>query len=283
MPTQTKTQTPGLLQIQKILHIAQDQNFKSGEFILKEGEENPYFYIVMQGEVEITKKTSTGQDKIIAHLKSGEFFGEGALSGHIIKPASAKAITDVQLMTFSYDDFNKLIDEAAETGVEFLQSVLGAVTNRLNQTNIKLLALYEINKLMGVFRDDLNNLGKGLVEKLIAITESRDGIMLLKNPFSETYRTIYTTTAEMDKNTFSEFLKDDLKIFAKDGYQYLLVKLKDVGLLVLRRNKGDAHFEDDHLRMIALVAEQAANTIESASRRAADKAKNILHQKKFVL
>ncbi|MBU0727859.1 cyclic nucleotide-binding domain-containing protein, partial [Patescibacteria group bacterium] len=181
--TTIKDKAKGAVQITKILDIASDARFNEGEYILKEGQENPNFYIIMQGEVEITKRTSSGQDKVIAHLKSGEFFGEGALSGHILKPASARALTDLQCMSVSYDDFNKLIESDATTGVEFIQSVLGSVSYRLNQTNVKMLALYEINKLMGIYRDDLNNLGRALVEKLLNITDSKAGIMLLKNPF----------------------------------------------------------------------------------------------------
>ena len=52
---------------------------------------------------------------------------------------------------------------------------------------------------------------------------------------------------------------------------------------MLQREAQDKHYEDEHLRLMVLIAEQAANTIESASRRAADKARNILHQKKIVL
>jgi len=283
MPTQTAEKSSGLMQIQKILHLTEDKHFGHDEYIFKEGEEDHNFYIVMKGQVEISKKTSDGNEKVIAELKAGEILGEGVLSGVVIKPASAKAISDVELLALSKEDFDDLLAKDSEAGLDFLLSVLGTLNDRINSTNIKLLALYEINKLMGIHRDDLQKLSQGLVQKLIAITESRDGVMFLKNPFEESYRMLYSSIDKMDENTFKDFDKNKSRIISNGNFQYLFVNLKDVGYLVLRREMKDSPYEDDYLRLLVLIAEQAGNAIESASRRASEKARNILHQKKIVL
>ncbi len=273
----------GLMEIQKILHITKEKYFKPGEYIFAEGDEDRNFYLVLKGEIEISKKTSEGQPKVIAELKAGEILGEGVLSGAVIKPASAKAVSPVTLLSLSKSDFDGLIEKDPGAGVDFLLSVLGSLNDRINRTNIKLLALYEINKLMGIYRDDIGNLSKGLVSKLLAITESRAGIISLKNPFEETYRVLYSSSADMGDATFTHTDKKQSKIFSDEAYQYIFVDLKNTGYLALRRGKNDTPFEDDQLRLLMLIAEQAGNTIESASRRASDKARNILQQKKFIL
>jgi len=282
MPTATE-QSQGIVQIQKILHLTEEKHFEPNEYIFKEGEEDRNFYIVMQGEIEISKKTSDGKAKVIAQVKSGEILGEGVLSGTLIKPASARTVTPVRVLILTKEDFDELAEKEPRTGMDFLLSVIGALNDRITRTDIKLLALYEMNKLMGIYRDDLPNLSQGLVQKLIAITGSRDGVILLKKPFEESYRVLYSTTDEMDEKTFESYEKNKSRIISENGFQYLFVNLKDVGYLVLRRNESDSPYEDDQLRLLILVAEQAGNTIESASRRAAEKARDILHQKKFVL
>jgi CRP-like cAMP-binding protein len=282
MPTATE-QSQELMQIQKILHLTEEKHFEPNEYIFKEGEEDRNFYIVMQGEIEISKNTSDGKSKVIALVKSGEILGEGVLSGVLIKPASARTITPVQLLVLTKEDFDELAEKEPRIGMDFLLSVIGALTDRITRTDIKLLALYEINKLMGIYRDDLPNLSQGLVQKLISITESRDGIILLKKPFEESYRVLYSTTDEMNEKTFEDYEKDKSRIITEKDFQYLFVNLKDVGYLVLQREKEDSSYEDDQLRLLILVAEQTGNTIEAASRRAAEKARDILHQKKFVL
>lgn len=281
MTIQTET-PPALLQIEKILELTHDLSFKAGEFILEEGKENPYFYIILDGEVEISKKTTEGQRKVIAHLKPGEFFGEGALSGHLEKPASARALTELKVMTLAYADFKTLIDREPLSAVDFLQTVLKTVSNRLNSTNTKLLALYEINQLMGMYRDDLQNLSRAIIDRLAAITESRGGILVLKNPFSEDYRVVYSTGG-FDESVFEKVEDKEARITRIGKEQWMVISLKGLGCMGLWREEHEHHFEDEQLRLVALVADQAGNTIESAFRRASDKARNMLHQKRFTI
>lgn len=283
MTAQTAEKTQGLMQIQKILHITKEVHFKPGEYVFKEGEQDLNFYLVLRGEIEISKKTTEGQPKVIAELKAGEILGEGVLSGTLIKPASAQAVSAATLLSLSKTDFDGLIEKDPGAGVDFLLSILGSLNDRINRTNIKLLALYEINKLMGIYRDDIGNLSKGLVSKLLTITESSAGIISLKNPFEETYRVLYSSSADMSDATFENADKKQSSIFSDESYQYIFVNLKNTGYLALRRGKSDTPFEDDQLRLLMLIAEQAGNTIEEASRRASDKARNILQQKKFIL
>lgn len=283
MTMQTLEKTSGLMQIQKILHLAEEKHLEPNEYVFKEGEEDHNFYIIMQGQIEISKKTSDGKDKVIAQIRQGEILGEGVLSGTVIKPASARTVTSVQLLTITKEQFDKLISHDPKTGVDFLLSVLGSLNDRVTRTDIKLLALYEINKLMNIHRDDISKLAQGLVQKLIVITESRNGAMFLRNPFEESYRMIYSTSDKINEKTFDTFDKSRSQIISNGNFQYLFINLKDVGYLVLRREMGDSSYEDDHLRLLILVAEQAGNAIESASRRASEKARNILHQRKIVL
>jgi CRP-like cAMP-binding protein len=280
----TKTlQATGLTYIQKILHLTNERHFEPDEYIFKEGDEDRNFYIVTQGEIEISKRTSEGSEKVIAELKPGEILGEGVLSGIITKPTSARAVTAVHVLTLSKENFDKLTADDPKAGLDFLLSVMGTLNDRIVRTDIKLLTLYEINKLIGIHRDDLQKLSQGLIQKLIAIIESRDGIILLKKPFEEAYRVIYSTTDRMDEETFKDFKKDKSRMIVSEDSQYLFVDLKGAGYLVLRRDKQDSPYGDDDLRLLILVAEQVGNAIESASRRASEKARDILHQKKFVL
>jgi CRP/FNR family cyclic AMP-dependent transcriptional regulator len=283
MTTQTAEKAPGLTYVQKILHLVEERHFNADEYIFREGNEDNNFYIVTQGEIEISKKTSDGHEKVIAELKAGEILGEGVLSGIVIKPASARTVTAVQVLVLPKGNFDKLIKDDPKAGLDFLLSVLGTLNDRIARTDIKLLALYEINKLMGIHRDDIQKLSQGLVQKLIAITDSRDGIILLKKPFEESYRVLYSTTDELTAETFKDFQKDKSRMILNNNFQYLFVDLKGTGFLVLRRDKKDTPYEDDDLRLLILVAEQAGNTIEAASRRASEKARDILHQKKFIL
>jgi len=283
MSNGNKENIGSIKEIQKILKISEEKNFKEGEVIFKEGEVHPNFYIILKGNVEISKKTTEGLLKVIAQIGAGEFLGEGALSGTIKKPATAQAVTDVAAVVISIKSFEKLMEENPRTVVDFLLSVLQAANTRLAETNTILLALYEMSRLMDSCGEDLKLLANGIIDKLVAITESKDGIFLLKNPFSTTYRVIYSSSEELNEQMLTGYdLGKTQNVTDKNG-QLMIVNLKDLGCIVLRRSVQSALFNTSQQRLIILVAEQAAATIKDASDKASMKAKKMLERKRFEM
>jgi len=272
-----------LTEIQKILNLSSEKKFADGDFIFEEGGEDPHFYIVLKGSVEISKKTSAGQPKVIAHVGMGEFLGEGVLSGVTRKPASARAIGETSLMQLSYGDFDTLMKEEPKTAVDFLLSVLAAESSRLNKTNAKLLALFEISQLLNQSRKDLRDLAEDLIEKLILITGAQSGMLILRKPFTDEMQVQYSSAPDLSLASVRSFDLESPQSVIDPGGQYLLVNLRQMGLIVLRRGTDFAHFDDDQLRLLTLIADQVASALHEASEKAAEKARERLMHKPFQI
>ncbi|MFC1732590.1 cyclic nucleotide-binding domain-containing protein [candidate division KSB1 bacterium] len=283
MLKEDQKQAGALVEIQKILSMAEEKIYKPDEIIFEEGEDDSNFYILLKGSIEISKKTTDGEPKVIAQVSPGEFLGEGVLSGLTKKPASAKSVEESVLMVLSYANFEKLIQEDSRAAVDFLITVLEAANSRLTKTNTKLLALYEISQLLHMHREDLNQLASGLVNKLVTITDSKDGILFLKNPFEGTYRAVYSSSPELNEEAFKKYdLSQTQKVVDENG-QFLIANLNGMGTLSLRRDADYAHYDADQLRLLILIAEQAAHIIREASAQASEKAKKMLQRKHFEL
>lgn len=283
MPEKSNQHEQALVQIQKILQLADEKEFEQGEVIFEEGGEDKNFYIILQGTIEISKKTTDGQPKVIAHLESGEFLGEGVLSGITTKPATAKAISRATVMSLSRDKFDLLMKEDPHYVIDFLLSVLHAESSRLAETNNKVIGLFEISQLMNQFGDDLNELSKQLVNKLVSITKSKDGLLFLNNPFSNENRTVFTTNDQITHEHFKAFDLNMPQKVADDQGQFLIAGIKGLGAIAVRRERDYSAYNDDQLRLLALIAEQAAYVIKDASNRAAEKARKLLEQKRINL
>jgi CRP-like cAMP-binding protein len=270
-------------EIKKVLDLSDEKIFQPGEIIFKEGEEDHQFYILLKGNVEISKSTSEGESKVIAEVNVGEFLGEGVLSGVVKKPATAKAIDEVVLLSLTDADFSDLTKENPQVAVHFLLSVVEAVNGRLSKTNTKLLALFEISQLLHEHRDDLEELAKGLIRKLIAITTSQEGALLLKKPFSNDYRIIHSSSEVLTLDDLEEFDLTEAQMISNEKGHWLIENLKDLGVLVLHRGRDRQPYEDDQFRLLGLIADQVANMIKEASEQASEKAREMLHQKHFQL
>lgn len=91
--------------------IASEETYTDGQLIFKEGSPGDWVYIVLSGEVEITK-TVEGRDVVVEVLREGEVFGELGFLGGIRRTAAAKAVGDTVLgvidRSFLDGEFNKL-------------------------------------------------------------------------------------------------------------------------------------------------------------------------------
>jgi CRP-like cAMP-binding protein len=81
----------------KLLKISKLRKYKSGEFIVVEGETNPWMYFLVQGKVKISKNGK----EIVTLEKRGDVFGE---MGVITKsPRSASAYAEGDTICLSTD------------------------------------------------------------------------------------------------------------------------------------------------------------------------------------
>ena len=104
----------------QVLNITREKRFREGETIMQEGEEGDTMYIVVQGEVEISKSLTMkfGDDdfrkaeKVLTRFgpEDHAIFGEMALIGEDNRSASIMAKTECTLIEIRRDDFIRLIN-----------------------------------------------------------------------------------------------------------------------------------------------------------------------------
>jgi len=55
------------------------------------------FFFVQHGKVKITVTSEQGKEAVVAVLGAGQFFGEGCLSGHVVRLSTATALTQCSI------------------------------------------------------------------------------------------------------------------------------------------------------------------------------------------
>jgi CRP-like cAMP-binding protein len=281
MTDNLRSKTNGATHFDKVFAHAAERILKAGETVFREGDKDSHFYWVREGSVEISRKMADGQPRVIAELRAGDFFGEATLAGRTQKPTTATATKGTVLLALPSEEFVRLTKEDPETAMVFLLQTLEKTNERLRRTNTKLMALFEIGGQMARSRGDLSQLLSGIVATLLFATESQDGVVCLRNPFSNAIRVAYATDPQWTDKDFEGLRVEQPQQMEKINGHWILANLKDLGFVALRRELGAEEYHDDNLRLLALVAEMAATTVQEASERASEKAKQML-QRRYV-
>ncbi len=83
-------------------------HYEAGAYIFRQGEPGNHFYMIAEGEVEVIREHSSGEQEVLARLGKGEYFGEMALLTRGRRNASVRCATPVNVITIGRDDFAAL-------------------------------------------------------------------------------------------------------------------------------------------------------------------------------
>jgi CRP-like cAMP-binding protein len=106
----------------------QTMTFKAGDTIVREGDEGDTGFLITTGTVEVLVG---GVGRRIGALEAGEVFGEMCLIDPGPRSATVRALTDVECLKTSYEEFLKSIEERPDQALAFMKTLV----QRLRQTN----------------------------------------------------------------------------------------------------------------------------------------------------
>ncbi len=110
------------------------REFAPGDVIFREGEDSREMYIVVSGEVAVSKHF-TGGDVVLARMKKGEFVGEMSLLESLPRSATARAEGPTRLLAIHPGGFLLKIRRDPTFAFEMLQTL----SRRIRITNENLM------------------------------------------------------------------------------------------------------------------------------------------------
>ena len=99
------------------------ERFLEEDTIFEEGEAGYKMYIVVRGQVEVLTTGPTGEERQLAVLRDGDYFGEMALLEDIPRTATVRARAPTVLLTLEREQFNHLLNNVPDLRLAFEQIV----------------------------------------------------------------------------------------------------------------------------------------------------------------
>eukprot|EP00298_Acanthocystis_sp_HF-20_P029889 c8856_g1_i1.p1 GENE.c8856_g1_i1~~c8856_g1_i1.p1 ORF type:complete len:394 (+),score=142.07 c8856_g1_i1:157-1338(+) len=97
--------------LKDLVEAVEEKRFKSGEYIMKQGDDGDYFYIIEEGEAHIYVKRD-GQERKVYESKPGDFFGELALMYNAPRAASIIAAKETRCWAVDRQTFKLTLMES---------------------------------------------------------------------------------------------------------------------------------------------------------------------------
>jgi NADH:ubiquinone reductase (H+-translocating) len=85
----------------------QKQHFQAGDVVFQQGDLGDSVYVIQEGECDVLREEN-GEQKLLATLKAGEYFGEMAVLTDQSRNATIQARTAMDVLIISKRDFDKL-------------------------------------------------------------------------------------------------------------------------------------------------------------------------------
>jgi CRP/FNR family cyclic AMP-dependent transcriptional regulator len=106
--------------------------------IFFEGDPGNRCYVIIKGEVRISKLIPNIGEEALAVLKAGDYFGEMALIDNFPRSAHAIANTDIEVLAINKTDLDKVLIADRELGYKLLWTFTRTLSKRLRETNEKM-------------------------------------------------------------------------------------------------------------------------------------------------
>lgn len=131
--------------IKNIVKLCSFRTFKKGSAIINEGEQGDELFIILQGEIDIIKKTMQNEKYVVTTLDArngGVYVGELALIDNDKRSATVEAKTDCECLVLNRENFEKFGDMYPEIGLNITRAIAVQLSQKLRKTGSDVITLF---------------------------------------------------------------------------------------------------------------------------------------------
>src|SRR5579864_2847146 len=122
-------------ELAEIAEVCKEEKYESGVYVFREGEAGNRLYLIVEGEVRISRDVPGSGEEALAVLKPGSLFGEMAAFDRTERSTHAISNGGCTLLTITRPDFEMLLDFNREMAYKVLWACVRLLSARLRQTN----------------------------------------------------------------------------------------------------------------------------------------------------
>jgi CRP/FNR family transcriptional regulator, cyclic AMP receptor protein len=99
-------------------------DYRKNQIVYTQGEPSDSVFYIQSGKVKKTVVSEQGKEAVVALLGTGDFFGEGCLTGEPLRLATVSAMTECVIVRISKADITRVIHEEPAFAELFISHLL---------------------------------------------------------------------------------------------------------------------------------------------------------------
>ena len=124
---------PGITpdEVQELISHSKIFNYKPGTVLCREDEVETIFYMILEGEVEVTKNINHAEARFLQTLRAGDFFGEMGIIHNAPRAATVTAKTDLVVLELNKQAFDDVLKRSGSIAMAMVREI----SNRLREND----------------------------------------------------------------------------------------------------------------------------------------------------
>src|SRR5688572_13023453 len=118
-------------EVQEIIINSQIKTYPVDTVLCKEDAVEQTFYMILEGEFEVTKTINNIEKRLLKTLYAGDFFGEMALIHNAPRAATVKSLTNAVVLELDKVGFDKVLKRSPSVAM----AMVAEISNRLRQND----------------------------------------------------------------------------------------------------------------------------------------------------
>jgi len=124
---------PGITpdEVQELISHSQVHSYPANTVLCQENKIETTFYMILEGEVEVTKNINQSEERLLKTLRPGDFFGEMGLIHNAPRAATVTAKTDLVALELEKEAFDDVLKNSASVSMAMVREI----SNRLREND----------------------------------------------------------------------------------------------------------------------------------------------------
>ncbi len=118
-------------EIEELIASSSVHSYEPGTILCRENEVEDRFYMILEGEAEVTKRINNSEARLLKTLNPGDFFGEMALIHNAPRAATVTVKTALTTLELNKAAFDRVLHSSSSVAM----AMVSEISNRLRQND----------------------------------------------------------------------------------------------------------------------------------------------------